>query len=135
RGNRDEPPEHESRRAVQLGGGLRELRLLRGPRSRGRGRSRVTIASHPVQARRGRPASPPLSTSIFSRTRCLRVDCPTAGRLAVRGAGVEPASEAWKASVLPLDYPRAVGVKRRQLKNPMGRVPPGIPRWANIFPP
>ncbi len=27
----------------------------------------------------------------------------------VRGAGVEPASQAWKAGVLPLDHPRAVG--------------------------
>src|SRR2546428_9159173 len=25
----------------------------------------------------------------------------------VRGAGVEPASQAWKAGVIPLDYPRA----------------------------
>src|SRR5439155_18380198 len=66
RGNRGEPPEHESRRPVQLGRGLRQLRLLRRPRSRGRGRPRVTIASHPVQARRGRLASPPLSTLYFS---------------------------------------------------------------------
>src|SRR5207247_7234542 len=113
---------------VQLGGGLRQLRLLRGPGSRGRRRPRVTIASHPVQARRGRLASPPLSTLYFSR------------RWLVRGAGVEPASEAWKATVLPLDYPRGSGVKRRELKNPMAgeptAPPPAIPNAlpSEIFP-
>lgn len=38
----------------------------------------------------------------------------------MRGAGVEPAPEAWKASVLPLDYPRAPSAKksRRRQRSP-----------------
>src|SRR2546426_11307511 len=33
----------------------------------------------------------------------------------VRGAGVEPASQAWKAGVIPLDYPRAAGGTRPRI--------------------
>src|SRR2546427_2624429 len=41
----------------------------------------------------------------------------------VRGAGVEPALQAWKASVIPLDYPRAaLGHSRGVLESfPAGR--------------
>src|SRR2546426_8933935 len=96
RGN-DGPGERNVRgRRPELAGRLRLVRML--ARLRRVRRRRLTLTTHPSHRSAERVASTTPPVPLFFRS-----SDP------VRGAGVEPAQQAWKACVIPLDYPRSVG--------------------------
>src|SRR3989441_2364131 len=83
-------------------------------------RRRLTLTTHPSHRS---------AESVASTTPPVPLFFPSLDP--VRGAGVEPALQAWKASVIPLDYPRSAGVLDRRYLSPssghaFGRLEPSL---------